>query len=297
MAHGDWSKWCKNDVGISRNQATKFITVADQLDANDSTWNQIGTQALYLIATMPAEEREVEHTTANGTTKTPDEMTVKELREVKKALKEAQSERERLEQEIEKEPEVRIETPDDYEELRKENEELRRVYGDQAIYDDNTDAITYNVFEFAEDARGFIEKYGHLTHFPKEFERMISEGKEKFRESINDMQQFLAQIERSMDDEEVIIEMGQAETPGSNESAPKQSLSPGQEAVLDDLTGLLNAGHADGLSVKEIEKETGRSKRTLQMHLKPLYENGVLEDYGIKRKNKPGIGYVYLKAS
>lgn len=79
---------------MSRGQATKFITVYDELSTvNGSTWNQIGLQSLYLIATMPEESRTESHKLKSGTTKTVDEMTVKELREVKAELKKTQEER------------------------------------------------------------------------------------------------------------------------------------------------------------------------------------------------------------
>nr|WP_259544457.1 DUF3102 domain-containing protein [Heyndrickxia oleronia] len=94
LVHGEWSKWCET-IGMSRGQATKFITVFDELHSrNGSTSNQIGLEALYQIATMPEETREQPHTIpSTGETKTVDEMTVRELREVKKALKTAVQQR------------------------------------------------------------------------------------------------------------------------------------------------------------------------------------------------------------
>ncbi|GGN66300.1 DUF3102 domain-containing protein [Oceanobacillus indicireducens] len=89
LAHGEWGRWLES-INLSRGQATKFITVFDELGSNDSTWNNLGTQALYLIATMPEGEREKEHTLSSGETKTPDEMTVRELQETKKKLKQSQ---------------------------------------------------------------------------------------------------------------------------------------------------------------------------------------------------------------
>lgn len=84
---------------MDRKTADKFIVVFDELGGDDSTSSQIGISALYEIATLPPEERERPHTIpSTGATKTVDEMTVRELREVKAALKE---ERERCERERE----------------------------------------------------------------------------------------------------------------------------------------------------------------------------------------------------
>lgn len=85
LAHGQYIKWL-NSIGMNRSLATKFITIFDQLE-NDSTYNHLGTNALYLIATMPEEEREKPQQLDSGETKAPDEMTIKELREVKRQLK------------------------------------------------------------------------------------------------------------------------------------------------------------------------------------------------------------------
>ncbi|WP_025696320.1 hypothetical protein [Paenibacillus durus] len=65
-----------------------FITVFDDAGSTDvCTFKHRGLRALYEIATLPPEDRTRGHTLKSGETKTPDEMTVRELREVKAALK------------------------------------------------------------------------------------------------------------------------------------------------------------------------------------------------------------------
>ena len=86
LAHGQFIEWI-NSIGFDRTEAYRFMKVANELP-NVDTWQHLGNRALFLIATLPEEEREKEHTTSNGETKTVDEMTVRELQELKKQLKE-----------------------------------------------------------------------------------------------------------------------------------------------------------------------------------------------------------------
>lgn len=86
LAHGQFIEWI-NSIGFDRTEAYRFMKVANELP-NVETLQHLGTTALYLITQIPEEEREKEHTTSNGETKTVDEMTVRELQELKKQLKE-----------------------------------------------------------------------------------------------------------------------------------------------------------------------------------------------------------------
>lgn len=87
LVHGEWSRWCES-IGMRARYANKFIVIYDQLCDEWSTSTTIGFEPLYQIATMPEAEREKPHTIpSTGETKTVDEMTVRELREVKAELK------------------------------------------------------------------------------------------------------------------------------------------------------------------------------------------------------------------
>lgn len=85
LAHGEFIDWIQS-LGMDRREAYKFMKVAEELP-NDSTFSHLGSSALYLITTLPEEERTKEYVTSKGETKTPDEMTVRELQELKKQLK------------------------------------------------------------------------------------------------------------------------------------------------------------------------------------------------------------------
>lgn len=86
LAHGQFIEWV-NSIGFDRTEAYRFMKVANELP-NVETLQHLGTTALYLITQIPEEERQKEHTTTKGETKTVDEMTVRELQELKKQLKE-----------------------------------------------------------------------------------------------------------------------------------------------------------------------------------------------------------------
>lgn len=85
LAHGEFGEWLET-VGINHPEANRMMKVAKEIPYS-STLTNLGTTALYLITTLPEEERTKEHATSKGEVKTPDEMTVRELQELKRQLK------------------------------------------------------------------------------------------------------------------------------------------------------------------------------------------------------------------
>ena len=134
LVHGEFIEWI-NSLGMDRTEAFRFMKVANELP-NVDTWQHLGNRALYLVATLPEEERTQEHVTSKGEVKTPDEMTVRELQELKKQLKakdeQIATQARMIDDLSEQEPQV-IEKkvvvekiPADYENLKTTNEQLEK---------------------------------------------------------------------------------------------------------------------------------------------------------------------------
>ncbi|RIM48589.1 DUF3102 domain-containing protein [Staphylococcus cohnii] len=100
LAHGEWSEWL-GKVNLNQRVAQQMIKIYDTPELNARMSSNLGMQALYEIATLPEPERTKEHTTSKGETKTLDEMTVKELRELKKQLKQRDEEKSQLQSQLE----------------------------------------------------------------------------------------------------------------------------------------------------------------------------------------------------
>ncbi|MGF7501288.1 hypothetical protein WMN56_12695, partial [Staphylococcus ureilyticus] len=100
LAHGEFGKWLEK-VNLNQRVAQQMIKIYDTPELKTRMSSNLGMQALYEIATLPEPERTKEHTTSTGETKTPDEMTIKELRELKKQIKQEQEEKSQLESQLE----------------------------------------------------------------------------------------------------------------------------------------------------------------------------------------------------
>jgi hypothetical protein len=128
LAHGQFGKWL-DKIGIHYREANRMMTVAKQLP-NVTTLSDLGSSALYLIATLPEEEKQEQiQRIEDG-----DTPTVRELQEVKKKLKLSQQANELLKdensrlkeatvKEVVKEVEV---IPDDYQEAISLSKELMK---------------------------------------------------------------------------------------------------------------------------------------------------------------------------
>lgn len=90
LAHGQFMEWYQS-LGIDKDFASKSMKIAKELP-NFETLRNLGTTALHLIATLPDEEKQTQlDRIENG-----DSPTVRELQEVKRQLKLAQTDNERL---------------------------------------------------------------------------------------------------------------------------------------------------------------------------------------------------------
>lgn len=126
LTHGQFMSWYQG-LGFNKNFVSKAIAVADNL-SNFPTLGNIGTEALYLIATLPEEEKQEQiQRIEDG-----DTPTVRELKEVKNKLKLSQQANELLKGEnealkaskVEVKETIKEVVPDDYRATRELNKRL-----------------------------------------------------------------------------------------------------------------------------------------------------------------------------
>lgn len=126
LAHGKFMEWL-NKINLNWSEANRMMKIAKELP-NYSTLSNLGSTALYLIATLPDEEKEEQiQRIEDG-----DTPTVRELQEVKKKLKLSKLVNERLRAENEKIKSSKIEVkekikeviPDDYKATQDLNKQL-----------------------------------------------------------------------------------------------------------------------------------------------------------------------------
>lgn len=79
LAHGEYAKWLET-ISLSQRTANKFTKIVDEL-GNSKTSSNLGTDALYLIATMPESERDQPQQLDSEKVKNPDEMAVIPVRQ------------------------------------------------------------------------------------------------------------------------------------------------------------------------------------------------------------------------
>ena len=126
LAHGEFGEWL-DKIGINYREANRMMTVAKQLP-NVTTLSDLGSSALYLIATLPEEEKQEQiQRIEDG-----DTPTVRELQEVKKKLKLSQRANELLRGEndalrdskVEVRETIKEVVPDDYRATQELNKRL-----------------------------------------------------------------------------------------------------------------------------------------------------------------------------
>ena len=196
LAHGEFAEWVERKVGINYSEANKMMRVAKELP-NLSTLRDLGSSALYLIATLPEEEKQAQlEKVEQG-----ESPTVRELQEVKRKLKESEERNKRLEEQALKqevvEKEVVIEkVPEDYnyfksnyeaskgvqEFYKKQNEELREEMKEleNIIKTQRANSASQSELQKLEEKKATInseiESLNKVAKFQKAVEAFISDN-------------------------------------------------------------------------------------------------------------------------
>ncbi|MDS3865495.1 DUF3102 domain-containing protein [Staphylococcus hominis] len=177
LAHGEFGKWLEK-VNLNQRVAQQMIKIYDTPELKTRMSSNLGMQALYEIATLPEPERTKEHITSKGEVKTPDEMTVRELRELKKQLKQRDEQNAQLQSQVEqaqrseeiakkqledaesREPEVieKYMEPEDYQSIKNMNEHLE---SEREYYKNLAD-------DFRNEVKDMMEQPSNVATFTKE---------------------------------------------------------------------------------------------------------------------------------
>ena len=119
LAHGEFGKWLEL-IDFSQTVANQMMRVAREIPNSVMSQN-IGVNALYLITTLPEEEKQVQlERVEHG-----DTPTVRELQDLRRKLKESEERNKRLaEQALQKEVIEKEVVPEDYESTKQLNSTL-----------------------------------------------------------------------------------------------------------------------------------------------------------------------------
>lgn len=200
LAHGEFGKWLEN-LNINHRVANRMMKVAETPELNSTTSSNLGMNALYEIATLPKEERTKEHTTSKGEVKTPDEMTVRELRELKKQLKQRDEQNAQLQSRVEqaqrseeiakkqledaesREPEVieKYMEPEDYQQTK---EALAQSRHQQKIIEQRNEKLEKDI-KAMEQRRDEVseksQKYDELNKAINDMNAKLNDGQQRLK--------------------------------------------------------------------------------------------------------------------
>ncbi|HEN0195732.1 TPA: DUF3102 domain-containing protein [Streptococcus agalactiae] len=193
LSHGQFEKWL-DSIRIEPSSARKMMAIAEELTSNRSTLNDLGMSALYLIATLPDEQKQEQIERIES----GDNPTVRELQEIKRENNRLKSENARLEQQkenlaeqalkqevIEKEV-IKEVIPDDYESTKQlnqtllgKNKELSKMVDDALQHEKYLKSQLKEFYAKRDEVNHKSAKYDELTEAIKQSEGKLNSYQKK----------------------------------------------------------------------------------------------------------------------
>lgn len=196
LVHGQFIEWLEK-IELNRSEAFKMMKIAKDIP-NVSTLKHLGSSALYLIATLPDEEKQTQlDRIENG-----DNPTVRELQDVKRQLKLSQADNERLKVQNENLAEQALSKT----EKVVEKEVVREVVPDDyQFFKSNYEASERNN-EF------YKQQNSELREEMKELERIIKEQQQNkaSREELSELEERKQAISFELDSLKKIVALNEA---------------------------------------------------------------------------------------
>lgn len=194
LAHGQFRNWLEH-INIDYRSANKMMVVADKLP-NVTTSSHLGTEVLYLIATLPEEQKEEQLERAEE----GDAPTVRELRELKRQNREkdeiikglqSQPPKEKV---VEKKVEV---VPDDYDQIKNENARLSDLKTQAEEREQSAKQELERLYKEREEVDKNAKHYEELKHDIENAERKKELSIKKIKE-IDNYRSFATEIDNML---------------------------------------------------------------------------------------------------
>lgn len=196
LAHGQFMEWLKK-IEIDHTAAKRMMKVAHELP-NSATLHHLGSSALYLIATLPDEEKQTQlDRIENG-----DTPTVRELQEVKRQLKLSQADNERL----------KVQNENLAEQALSQTEKVIEKEVVREVVPDDYQFFKSN-YEASERNNEFYKKQNsELREEMKELERIIKEQQQNkaSKEELSELEERKRAISSELDSLEKIVALNEA---------------------------------------------------------------------------------------
>lgn len=204
LSHGEWAKWCEDEVNMTTRHANRFIRVYDRF-SNRTPVSSLTISVLESLIPLSDEQIETEYELPDGTKKKPTEMSRRQIEEMKRI----ERERDEAKEQAEEERERRERLEEENEKLINRNDEVSEE--EQEPYDRTMDE-PYAVergndfYKMMKEVDELYKKYAHLADGVEELSGIAfyDDDLQVKYEKADEFWQMLRSIFNSSEDSDII---------------------------------------------------------------------------------------------